>query len=61
LTTSAAITTQSNDGFNPVEEPKATQIAQATKPKKRGRPVGSKNKQPRKKSAKKAAVEEEDV
>jgi hypothetical protein len=58
LTTSEAINTQSNDGFISIE-PEATQIAQATEPKKRGRPVGSKDKQPRKKRAKKAAAEEE--
>ena len=59
LTASEAITTQNNDGFIPTEELEVAQVAQATEPKKCGRPVGSKDKQPRKKRAKNAAVEEE--
>ena len=64
MTTSEAITTQNNNGFIPIEELEAMHVAkatdaQATEPKKRGRPVGSKDRQPRKKRAKKAAVEEE--
>jgi len=60
LTTSEAITTQNNDGFIPSEELEATQVTQATEPKKRGKPVGSKDKQPRKKRAKKAGLLEDD-
>ena len=60
LTASEAITTQNNDGFIPTEGLEAAQVAQATEPKKRGRPVGSKDRQPRKKRAKKAALLEDD-
>jgi hypothetical protein len=48
LTTSVAITTQNNDGFIPIEELGATQVVQATQQEKPGKPVGSKDKQPRK-------------
>ena len=61
LTTSkgvATITTRENSGSIPIEELEARQIVQttdvtkATQPKKRGRPPGSKDCQPRKKRAK---------
>jgi hypothetical protein len=50
LAISEAITSQDNDGFIPVEEPEAAQVVQAgtMQQKKRGRPRGSKDKQPRK-------------
>jgi len=67
LTTSNAvsnITAQKNSGFIPIEESDAMQIVQTTEVtkttqlKKRGRPPGSKDRQPRKKRAKKAPEQE---
>jgi hypothetical protein len=50
LATSEAITSQNNE-FITVGDPEATQAVRATQQKKRGRPRGSRDKQPRKKRA----------
>jgi hypothetical protein len=53
-----AVTTHDNGEFIPTQELEARQVVQATQPKKRGRPFGSKDRQPRKKRVQKAQEQE---